>query len=881
MAGLLAGHPAGGWFVRLCHDGSVDIRTPDRRLRVFVSSTIGELEAERGAARAAIEQLRMTPVMFESGAHPHPAQDVYQAYLQQSDVFVGIYWQRYGWVGPGMTISGLEDEFRRSGRLPRLLYFKRPAPDMEPGLRAMLDAIRSDGGVAYKAFADAAELRELLLNDLATLLSERFGDGGQPGQDAEGAERAAVPAPVTALVGRGRDLDEVTGLLEAQDRRLVVLTGAGGVGKTRLALAVIERSREHWPDGVAFVDLSAVNDASSVPEAIASALGFVGQGREMPLDTLRRRLAGLDMLLTLDNFEHVLEAAPVVAGLLEQAPRLHVLVTSRVVLRVRGEQEWRVDPLSVPPASAAPLALAQAPAVQLFVERVRDVRPGFELTDDSAPAVAELCRRLDGLPLALELAAAWMRLLTPEQMLGRLDERLGRPGGLTDLPDRQQTMTATLEWSYELLPESAQQLLARLSVFAAPFTADGAEAVTGGAGTGGDGLGATESLATLLDHSMISPALRPDGEPVFRMLNVIRRFARQRLEDPDETLTRLNGYLLGILEQAGARHGSQAWALRRLDSEQPNLQVVLRWAADEHRPAGQLLRRIGDVWVWLLVRGLLREGSELRLQIDSWPVTDLRGESDQWAWHWLTLQGLIDDGRFAEAGALIEEILPAARRLEEPSRVGLTLMLRALTRPYIVNSPARAEYEEALTVTRSAGDLIVLGYVLSHLGLFLSVDGDTARARALHEEMLGNARSLGDDNQRAEAHYDLAMDALSEGDPRTAGPHLVRAARHYTDIDNRDGLARCLGALTAMAFEREQSQLAARLIGATEAARTIGLIPWPVTIEAERRVSERVRATLPEAEFTAEEAAGRGQTAETALAEALQALDPSGLPKPG
>jgi predicted ATPase len=576
----------------------------------------------------------------------------------------------------------------------------------------------------------------------------------------------------------------------------------------------------------------------------------------------------------------VVEAAPVVAGLLQQAPRLHVLVTSRVRLRVRGEQEWRVDPLGLPPpASAASPVLAEtlaavagAPAVQLFVERVRDVRPGYELTSDDAPAVAELCRRLDGLPLALELAAAWRRLLSPAQMLERLDERLSRPGSLTDLPGRQQTMNATLEWSYELLPASARQLLARLSVFAAPFTADGAEAVSGGDAPDGDALGATEDLATLLDHSMIGPAVRPDGEPGFRMLNVIRRFARQQLETPDETLARLDGYVLGILEQAGTQHGSQARALRRLDSEQPNLQVVLRWRAGQHRAAGQLLRRIGDVWVWLLVRGLLRDGTELRRQVDSWPVTELPNERDQLAWQWLTMQGLIDDGRFAQAGALIEEILPATRRLAEPSRVGLTLMLRALTRPYTADSPARAEYEEALAVTRSSGDLIILGYVLSHFGLFLSAGGDTARARGLHEEMLGTARSLGDDNQRAEAHYDLAMDALSEDGADAALPHLVVAARHYIGIDHRDGLARCLGALTAMAFQRQQSQLAARLIGATETARTIGLTPWPVTTEVERRVSERVRAALPEAEFTARVAAGRAQTAEAALGEALPVL---------
>ncbi|HEY2128180.1 MAG TPA: DUF4062 domain-containing protein [Streptosporangiaceae bacterium] len=380
-----------------------DIRTPDQRLRVFVSSTLGELNTERGAAREAIEQLRLAPVMFESGARPHPAQEVYRAYLEQSDVFVGIYWQRYGWVGPGMTISGLEDEFRLAARMPRLLYVKRPAPGIEPGLRHMLDEIKTEGDLAYKAFADARELRELLLNDLATLLTERFAEAG-PG----GGREYLVPSPVTVLVGRDREVGELAGLLGAPDHRLVVLTGAGGIGKTRLALAVLERTRPQWKDGVAFVDLSSVTDPRSVPEAIASALGFVGQGQERPLDTLVRGLAGRHMLLVLDNFEQVLGAAPVVADLLQRAPRLPVLVTSRVVLRIRGEQERRVDPLGVLPAGVGRAALAQAPAVRLFVERVRDVRPGFELTDDNAAAVTELCRRLDGLPLALELVATWL-----------------------------------------------------------------------------------------------------------------------------------------------------------------------------------------------------------------------------------------------------------------------------------------------------------------------------------------------------------------------------------------------------------------------------------------------------------------------------------------
>jgi hypothetical protein len=396
------------------------------------------------------------------------------------------------------------------------------------------------------------------------------------------------------------------------------------------------------------------------------------------------------------------------------------------------------------------------------------------LSGDGSPT----CRRLDGLPLALELAAAWMRLLTPQQMLDRLDERMSRPGALADLPDRQQTITATLEWSYDLLTGSARQLLTRLSVFAAPFTIEAAEAVSGT-----DLVDATQSLATLVDHSMISPAVRPDSERAFGLLDVIRRFARQRLADPDETLSRLADYLLDVLKQAGTEHGSQAAARRRLDSEQPNLQVIVRWAVERQRPAGELLRRIGGVWVWLLVRGNLRRSSELRQQIDSWPAAELGSEADRLARDWLIAQGLLEDGRYGPASTLLDEMLPVAARLETPSCRGLAVMMRAMSRPYAEGSTTRAEFSDALAAAREGGDPYIPGYVLSHFGLFLSVDGDAARARTLHEETLRIARSLDDDNQRAEAHYDLAMDALSAG----------RGPRHRADALAGGGRSRGAG----------------------------------------------------------------------------------------
>jgi predicted ATPase/DNA-binding SARP family transcriptional activator len=718
--------------------------------------------------------------------------------------------------------------------------------------RVLSEELGIDPGPALQA------MHQRILQTDESLIGPAGRDSWQP----------AAPSPVTALVGRDHDVEQVARLLATHGRRLVVLTGAGGIGKTRLALAVLERTRPHWRDGAAFVDLSPVTEPERVPDAIASALGLVVQGQERPLDALRRRLAGQNMLIVLDNFEQVLEAAPLLADLAHQAPQLHLLVTSRVVLRVRGAQEWRLDPLGLAPAGASAAQLAEAPAVRLFVERVCDVQPGFELTSENMPVVAELCRRLDGLPLALELAAAWTRLLTPEQILKRLYEFLERPGALADLPGRQQTLISTMEWSHDLLPAPAQQLLARLSVFAAPFTAEAAQMISGR-----DGAATVDSLSALLDHNMVSPAERPDGERAFRLLYPIRRFAAARLEDPIPALSGLERHLLDVLNAASDRYGSQGRDMRRLDSEQPNLQVVLSWIARDGRPSGALLRAIGDVWTWLLVRGHLRRTSELWQQIESLPHDGLRTGRDRMARSWLMAARLVNDGSFAEAVALIDEMLPDARRLEKPSRTGLLLMVRGIARPYTAHRLARADFEEAQAMARGAGDPLALGYILSHYGSLLCVDREPARARALHEEMLDIARSHGDENLRAEAHYNLAMDAMTMGAAEPAKPHIAAAVRYYRYADHLDGLTRCLGALSTLAVKRKDEHLAAQLIGATAAARdSIGLTPWPTVTEAERRTIERAEALLPSDEFAAQVAAGRRQTIEDALTRALLSL---------
>jgi hypothetical protein len=455
--------------------GDVAIRTPDQRLRVFVSSTLAELADERAAVARAVSALRLTPVLFELGARPHPPRELYRAYLAQSDIFIGLYWQRYGWVGPSMDISGLEDEFRLSHSLPRLLYVKTPAPDREPGLTAMIEELQTEGTDSYRSFRTPRELGRLVRDDLALLLSERFAAAtsradrsASPASDSDRRGPRSLPLASTSLIGREQDIVQVSKLLAEPDVRLVTLTGPGGVGKTRLAIAVGEQLDDRYPQGTVFVPLASVAQPELVLPRIAAAVGATIEGVRPPVDVLAEQLAETPTLLVLDNLEQVVGVAPDLDQLLARCPGLDILATSRTVLRLRAEREYPVGPLTVPALSGpAPIEqLASLPAVQLFVDRAQAVRYDFELTDDNALAIVEICRRLDGLPLAIELAAARTRLLEPGALLARLAGRLDALGtGPVDLPERQRTLRATVEWSVGLLDDAEEHMLATLSIF--------------------------------------------------------------------------------------------------------------------------------------------------------------------------------------------------------------------------------------------------------------------------------------------------------------------------------------------------------------------------------------------------------------------------------
>jgi len=547
------------------------IRTPDQRLRVFVSSTLEELAPERRAARDAIARLRLAPVLFELGARSHPARQLYRAYLAQSHVFVGLYWQRYGWVAPGEDVSGLEDEYLLAGALPKLIYVKAPAPEREPRLAALLARIRDDDRVSYKRFSTPAELRRLVEDDLSVLLSETFEVAQARNRVPDAASPAGtLPTPPTPLVDREREVDAASELLLGGSARLVTLTGPGGIGKSRLALAVAARVGPRFADGARFVDLAPIRAPDLVAATVAGALGLRESGSRPSLDDVAAYLRGKRLLLVLDNFEQVAEAAPLLAALLAAAPGVAALVTSRAALRLSGEHEVIVPPLSLPDLPEAGAGrgaealeiVGRSAAVRLFVEWARAVNPGFALSEENAAAVAEICRRLDGLPLAIDLAAARVRLLPPQALLARLGSRLGaQPGGARDLPARQRTLRDAIAWSYDLLDAGDRALFARLGVFAGGFDLRAADTVRGPDGATRGPSGAEEppdivdALGALVDQSLVRQEER-HGEPRFALLETIREYALERLRegaDWREAHDRHAAHYLALAEAAPSR----------------------------------------------------------------------------------------------------------------------------------------------------------------------------------------------------------------------------------------------------------------------------------------------------------------------------------------
>src|SRR6266480_2588230 len=685
------------------------IRTPDQRVRVFVSSTLDELAPERVAAREAITQLRLTPVLFELGARPYPPRELYRAYLAQSDIFVGIYWQRYGWVAPTMQVSGLEDEYQLAGEKPKLIYIKTPAPEREQNLHRLLDRIRAEDTASYQKFATAEELRERIANDLAQLLTERF---TTPAETPVAARLAALPVPRRRLIDREQERAQAQALLQQEDVGLVTLTGPGGVGKTRLAVQVAADLVPQFTDGVAFISLAALKDPTLVVSAVARALGVSESGSGSVDEQLLEYLRPRQVLLVLDNVEQLVSAAPLAAQALELAPRLKLLVTSRETLRVRDEQIVPVPPLTLPDPGHIPDLehLVQIPAVALFVARAREARPDFTLTSENAAPIVETCQRLDGLPLALELAAAVLSLLSPAALLARLERRLPLPSrGARDLPERQQTLRNTITWSYDLLEAGEQQLFRRLSVFVGGFTLEAVEGVgvfeafgISSPAQADEGV-VLEQLGQLLDKSLVQTQQGTAGEPRFVMLETIREYATEQLAASGEDAT---------------------------------LRAALAWSKANQDGVEIGLRLAGALYFYWFLLGSLREGrtwlEEMLARTASSERRVARGKA-------LLGAGLLAwaEGDYEAASPRAEEALSIVREAGDKRRIGWAEALLGFVRLSQGNAAAaRPLLEESRTLFKDEGDVWYEAFQLYQLGTVVYGSGDPAAARTYYEESL-------------------------------------------------------------------------------------------------------------------------------------------------
>jgi predicted ATPase len=841
-------------------------------VRVFVSSTLGELAEERRAVARAISALRLTPVMFELGARPYPPREVYQQYLAQSDVFIGLYWQRYGQPAPGAHVSGLEEEFELSGGLPRLLYVKAPAPDREPGLADLLARIKGESLASYRYFRTPAELGRLVRDDLAVLLSERFTPGGaaraapaQPLPPGGPRGPGRLPVSTTSLIGRERTIGEVARLLGRSSVRLVTLTGPGGVGKTRLAVAVGGRLRDRFGAGTVLVPLDAVTDPGLVLAAIGRAAGADLAGTGSPLEALAETLGDGAWLLILDNLEQVVQVAPDLGELLARCPGLAILATSRTALGLRAEREYPVPPLPLPAGlgAASVAEVAASPAVALFVDRARAARPGFALTEGNAAAVAEICRRLEGLPLAIELAAARIRLLDPPALLDRLAASLDALGtGAVDLPARQRTLRATVGWSAGLLDDPERSLLEVAAVFADGWTI---QAVAQVADLDEDR--ALELSEALARHSLVYLDSTGLGSRM-RMLETVREFVAERLAarpDAAEVGRRHAGYYRALAEQADRplrSPGESQW-LERLQAEAGNLAAAVRWYLA--RDPGPLPHLFRVLWLFWTQEDLEREAwSWVKQLLPAAGTLDPQARAEL---AWVAAVLAVDVGDDAALAAR-QRLAPLLTGISDPFLHAAAQLAMAWTLPITGDfDGALREATVSLEELRGQDEPVFMGMAAFTTGSLEMALGRYDDALPHLREGRDLAERIGGDWFAAGPRVQLGILAVLRGRLDEARPLLDEALDLSMAARSTPFVTLCLAGYAQLAFADGDPDRAALLEGAAEGLRRrVGLPAWPHLRRVEGELVARVRHRLGGSRFDQAFSAGSGFTQREAVA---------------
>ena len=688
------------------------------------------------------------------------------------------------------------------------------------------------------------------------------------------AEQISLPAETTPLVGRERELEQVCALLRDEEVRLLTLTGAGGTGKTRLAQAAASKVLGEYPDGVVFVPLAAIRDPNVLPSQIAKALSLKEVGGQPLVETLKDELKGKRALLLLDNFEQLLEKASVLGELLQAAAGVEMLVTSRFALRLQGEHEYVVPPLSVPdPARLPPLgSLAKCEAVALFLARAKAAEPGFCLTDENAPAVAAICVRLDGLPLALELAATRIKLLSPEALVVRLEQRLPLlTGGARDLPAHQQTLRDTIAWSYELLAPQEQRLFWRLAVFSGGFTLGAAEAICNPKGD----LDVLEGVGSLIDKSLLRRAEGEGDEPRFGMLATIHEYASERLSENVEAETirdRHAEHFLKLAEEARKffKGPHQAEWFARLEQEHDNLRAALEWCSDRAKTEWALRLTLALAYFWW-VSGRGREQLphyERALELseeagDQLRDSPLRGE---------LLMRLAEGAYFRadteRSSDHCEQAVALFRRLGDESRLAISLNMAA--RCQSDYHRRRSLLEEGLALSRKTGDLDMVSMDLSELGLLELVQGDAVAAAALLEEGLRIDQERGDDDGVSVTRANLGFVALERDLPSEARAQFEESIRLSHQIRHKYNIASAFLGLAVLAMREGSDRRSAMLLSAAAAlTEDVGEFVEPPEKGVMERTTETIRERLGEERFQTMSEHGSAMTLDEAVAYAL------------
>jgi predicted ATPase/class 3 adenylate cyclase len=758
---------------------------------------------------------------------------------------------------------------------------------------------KATAGLIEGSLPDGLETRDLgeyRLKDLdrperlIQLIVAGLPDTFPPPRTLESASN--LPTEMSSFVGRLRELDELVGLVGGS--RLVTLVGPGGTGKTRLSLRAGELLRPDFPGGVFFVDLSTTGDPDLIPGAIAHAIGLREDARRPIRASLEDYLADGRVLLILDNFEQILGGAPLVADLLRAAPGLAVIATSREALHLRGEQEYPVPALAIPDVRRLPplAELSEYDAVGLFVQRARAVRPAFELDDENAPAVSAICARLDGLPLAIELAAARVKLLAPSAILQRLEHRLSILTSVgRDLPERQRTLRGAIDWSYELLDPAERLWFARLAVFAGGCTIEDAQAVCDpDAELALDGL---DALASLVDKSLVRQLPDAAGQPRFGMLETIREYAVERLSetgDGQATRRRHQDHFAALANRAqpellGARQGE--W-LDRLEADRDNLRTAMQNAADDGRT--DLALGIGAaLWRFWQQRGHLAEGRAALEGLLALPTAAARTSARGSA-----LAGLGGlrywQGDLAAAGEAYAEALEIERGLDDPRGLAEALydagFVAAITGD---RATARTDYEESLQIYRRLGDEAAVGRLSEALVFVMFHDGEFAAARVLQEENVRAFRATGEAFRIANGLNLLSAIQLKDGDLDAARASQAEAIGIFHAATDVPGVIRALllAAVVAVAdadadvkavadadadtdadaAANAESERAARLCGAVDTLKEpLGQVATPMTMLHLEDPAVTARRLLGDEAFEQAFESGRRLTLDDAVA---------------